>query len=293
MSKVLVMKIAMLPFAHLAQAQQLTYPGYRYIPFTSLSDERKDAAYVLQYSDASWDLPGTNKLEYLCFECLTLDQQEAAKVIGFPIETYDGDDVEYSDTWDCYVNHYYDFSWETLVSYDVAQYYETLGYDEEYWNSTDPNLEPPLVESLLWDELQPNQREAAGMLCYSQQTWDMEETIDSWSADFRGDWCEDSTMRLKVFKDGKIIARYCEWVARKSTTERCALSGVAETCPRSCGVCAKLGCVDSPLRFNFAKDGKRIARSCEWVGRIPELTVNRCAIDGMTETCKATCDYCE
>merc|ERR1719491_54707 len=166
-----VMKIAMLSFVSLAQSQVLMYPGYRYIPFNELvNDERTDAAGILDYSETTWNLPGNNEVEFLCFDCLPPDQQEAAKLIGFPTETFDGDEV--SDTWDCYVNHYYDFSWDRLASdeYDVAQYYETLGWSRAYWESSDPDLPPPTTESMLWEELSDNEREAADMLCYFQET---------------------------------------------------------------------------------------------------------------------------
>ena len=108
----------------------------------------------------------------------------AAKTIGFPIETYIGFDEEYSDTWDCYVNHYYDFSWATLVDYDVAQYYEALGYTEGYWSGTD--TEAPLTELLHWEELSDTERDAADMICYFQQTWDMQDTIDLWPDELKG-----------------------------------------------------------------------------------------------------------
>mmetsp|Transcript_20956 Transcript_20956/g.25783 ORF Transcript_20956/g.25783 Transcript_20956/m.25783 type:complete len:360 (-) Transcript_20956:265-1344(-) len=49
--------------------------------------------------------------------------------------------------------------------------------------------------------------------------------------------CADSTLRLKIPKDGKKIARYCTWVARKFTNKRCGYEGVAEACRSTCGTC--------------------------------------------------------
>jgi len=50
--------------------------------------------------------------------------------------------------------------------------------------------------------------------------------------------CQDSTLRFKLLKaGGRRIARNCEWVKNKQTLIRCAYAGVAETCPRTCGLC--------------------------------------------------------
>jgi len=52
------------------------------------------------------------------------------------------------------------------------------------------------------------------------------------------DTCEDSTLRFKLVKDdGTMIARDCGWVKNKQTEIRCGYTGVAETCPRTCGLC--------------------------------------------------------
>ena len=49
--------------------------------------------------------------------------------------------------------------------------------------------------------------------------------------------CEDSTLRLRIPWNGKNVARYCTWVANKQTLIRCAVDGVADACPQTCGVC--------------------------------------------------------
>ena len=98
-------------------------------------------------------------------------------------------------------------------------------------------------------------------------------------------------MRLKVpdpHNEANRVARSCEWVARKNTDERCALDGVSNTCPKTCGTCVT--CVDSTLRFKFVYNDVYIARSCEWVTR--KNTSERCAISGMAGTCRETCEFC-
>jgi len=166
--------------------QILLYPGYRYTPYVNLNDENKAAATVLNYTDSTWDIPGNNEIEYLGFESLTQDQKEAAKSIGFPIETYDGYDGEYSDTWDCYVNHYYDFAWATLVAYDLAQYYEVLGFTEDLWSGGDYYYYPTTY-ALYWEDLSTSEKAAADMLCYFEQTWNMEDSIDLWPDELKGE----------------------------------------------------------------------------------------------------------
>jgi len=53
------------------------------------------------------------------------------------------------------------------------------------------------------------------------------------------DTCNDSTLRFKLVKDdGRKIARDCGWVANKQTLIRCGYVGVAETCPKTCGLCS-------------------------------------------------------
>lgn len=68
--------------------------------------------------------------------------------------------------------------------------------------------------------------------------------------------CVDSSMRFKLTIDGKKINRFCSWVARRKTDERCAITGVSNTCALTCGTCSK--CADSPLRLKFILDGTYI-----------------------------------
>jgi len=164
----------------------LVYPGYRYTPFAELSYINTAAAVnKLDYGTATWDLPGTNGIESYAFESLTSNLKDGVKTIGFPIETYVDYDGEYSDTWDCYVNHYFDYSWATLVLYEIAQYFEALGWTEEQWSGI--NTVVPLTENLYWEQLSDTEIEAADMVCYFQQIWDMEDTIGLWPDELRGE----------------------------------------------------------------------------------------------------------
>jgi len=103
-----------------------------------------------------------------------------------------------------------------------------------------------------------------------------------------GPGCEDSPSRFKFPKNGKLVTKSCEWAARKNTIERCAISGVGETCPLTCETCET--CADSPLRIKISIEGEMKTRSCEWAEK--KNTIERCAFDGMAESCRVTCGSC-
>merc|ERR1740124_2125671 len=85
--------------------------------------------------------------------------------------------------------------------------------------------------------------------------------------------------------DGNL--RKCNWV----NTERCAIDGASLHCPLACSTCATDRCLDSSLEFNVEYNGKPPrAKVCGWVKS--QQINTRCAIDGVKETCKETCDFC-
>merc|ERR1712038_1395498 len=49
--------------------------------------------------------------------------------------------------------------------------------------------------------------------------------------------CIDSTLRIKVPWNGRIVTRDCIWVGNRATIQRCNVAGVADACPSTCGVC--------------------------------------------------------
>ena len=110
-------------------------------------------------------------------------------------------------------------------------------------------------------------------------------------------WCYDSDIRIKVKELGVVKSRSCEWVSRRSTSQRCGLANgaMAAACPVTCGTCTT--CVDPTsgldgirFRFNKTVDGEvtSIVRSCDWVAR--EATRNRCYLTG--NICRKTCGSC-
>ena len=100
--------------------------------------------------------------------------------------------------------------------------------------------------------------------------------------------CSDSSLRFQLRWNGKKIARDCTWVGNKATKMRCAVEGVAQMCPETCEVCDV--CEDSSARFKLVWNGKRISRDCIWVGN--RATRSRCAVDGVAEACRETCELC-
>ena len=104
--------------------------------------------------------------------------------------------------------------------------------------------------------------------------------------------CIDSTLRFKLKWQNKRITRDCIWVGgnKLTTSKRCAVDGVAaHSCPLACGTCSS--CVDSTVRFKLTWQEKKIHRECEWVKN--RATYNRCKVDGVSASCRATCGQCE
>ncbi len=101
--------------------------------------------------------------------------------------------------------------------------------------------------------------------------------------------CKDSPFRFQVeiSGSGTTIARYCSWV-KVNPYAKCALTGVREHCPLTCGGCQN--CVDSMLRFKFEYNGVESFRLCDWVAK--KDTAMRCAIKGIGSTCPLTCGTC-
>lgn len=94
--------------------------------------------------------------------------------------------------------------------------------------------------------------------------------------------CVDSPLHFKVVSEGSLMEVACEKVA---TEESCKELDIATHCPHSCGLCNQYQCVDSMTKFS-TQDGWK---QCEWVRR--RFTNRKCAIEGIRETCRATCNY--
>ena len=100
--------------------------------------------------------------------------------------------------------------------------------------------------------------------------------------------CEDSKYKFKTMRpsDRKKIWGSCKWVRKK--TKRCAWKNVSGYCSLTCNTCDI--CQDAKGKFKFKRrptDTSKTIRNCRWTKKEP---AGRCAIEGMKNVCRATCD---
>jgi hypothetical protein len=81
--------------------EDIPYPNFCFVTWQDAKPLTQALATVLGYTKCTWNIPGTNGIEYLLYETieLTLDG-EILKAIN---------DLELTEPgWDCWVNHYAD-----------------------------------------------------------------------------------------------------------------------------------------------------------------------------------------
>lgn len=155
----------------IALNEEIPFPGFRYVPWSDLSTDRQVLATSAGWNETTWNLPGfggggingtTPTLEDLSFDSLGT-QKVALIALGFT-----------EDQYDCYINHYAYYDWSELQEFDIAPYFETLGWTSESWEGSVP---PPASEDTFWNALTSAEQEAAYGICYFEGTWN-EETLD-------------------------------------------------------------------------------------------------------------------
>lgn len=117
-------------------------------------------ASFLSYTERSWNRPGTNAIETRAYDSLAAESEatiSAVRGIGFD-----------EDTWDCWVNHYEDYSWEELVENGIDVYYMALGWTQTMWEESGSAE----TDDYDWDELSEAQKAAALQLCFTQELWE-------------------------------------------------------------------------------------------------------------------------
>jgi hypothetical protein len=145
----------------LANTRGIDQPEFRYVAFDDIgAAKRYEADTGLGYTEDTWNLPGTADVEKLSFGSLTADNQAAAVALGFS-----------EVVWDCYVNHYDDYSWDELATEGVQQYYITLGWTDDAW-TTDSST--PASDEEFFGDLTSDQTAAAEELCYNELLWNGE-----------------------------------------------------------------------------------------------------------------------
>mmetsp|Transcript_11568 Transcript_11568/g.20822 ORF Transcript_11568/g.20822 Transcript_11568/m.20822 type:complete len:408 (+) Transcript_11568:165-1388(+) len=142
------------------------YPYTRFTPWVELESSEETIATNLGYDEDLWDNLERYDLEEEVFDNLSsIDKQDAAS-LGM-----DG------NMWDCYMNHYGGLYWEDMVAEGVAQYWATLGWDQEGW---DEGGNDPETEDMYWSDLSEEEKEAAYQLCFFDLSWDWVE-LPCWS----------------------------------------------------------------------------------------------------------------
>ena len=141
----------------LVNGQSASYPTLRFIPWDQNDESTISVAIdALGYNSTSWDNPGTNPIEMLTFEMITIDLAVAAALEQLDLDKH---------SWDCYINHYRGYTWPDLTN-TYKNAYRTLGWTHVSWNQ---RSDPP--ESERWDELNASERDAAEILCYFDNLW--------------------------------------------------------------------------------------------------------------------------
>jgi len=130
----------------------------RWTSYVQLTAAQVDLVRALDYTKATWNLLGTNEIEFLAFFSLTPAEQAASEQLGMDEED-----------WDCYQNHYSDYSWDELLEYELAKYWMALGWTRMSWEG---DGSPPNTNDMFWMELTPSQQDALTEICYRQESWD-------------------------------------------------------------------------------------------------------------------------
>lgn len=140
-------------------AQPVPIPTYRFKVWNNLSTTISGHATTLNYSRSSWNKPGSNSIERLSYESIQATPTRIAAVRGIGFD---------EDTWDCWVNHYDDYSWAELVSDGLHVHYQALGWTQSLWDGNGSAA----TDNLDWNQLSSPQQAAARQVCYNRELWD-------------------------------------------------------------------------------------------------------------------------
>lgn len=153
--------LASLPAATLVAAQGLPYakPTVRFTPYYRLDTTTQNIVEdKLGYAETTWNNFGIARVEKKRWSSLTSNERDGANLLGFT-----------EGTWDCFVNHYEDYSWEELVEKGVTEYYEGLGWTQDHWEHNAVGV--PYTEARWWGQLTDMEKSAANGLCFFKDNW--------------------------------------------------------------------------------------------------------------------------
>ena len=137
----------------------IAYPSFRFTRYKFLTINTTDMATSLGYTQATWDLPGSNSIESVGYDGLG-DATTVVNEMGFT-----------PNQWDCFINHYAYYAWTQLESKGVLQYFLNLGWDSSLWfAAVDKSSYPPVYQKP-WSQLTADQQSNATELCYFEGLW--------------------------------------------------------------------------------------------------------------------------
>eukprot|EP00980_Cylindrotheca_fusiformis_P013740 scaffold3533_cov97-Cylindrotheca_fusiformis.AAC.4 len=150
-------------------------PYFRFQTWEEVDDDIRFHAGLLGYTKSSWNIPGTDEIESLSYAYI-LENKGSIDAMGFT-----------QHTWDCWMNHYSNYTWEELECYGLSDSFATLGWTSSSWQSENQD-EWPIQEFTNWELLYEEEKSAAGDLCYFSELWDQEILSDwgvGWNSSFR------------------------------------------------------------------------------------------------------------
>jgi len=138
-------------------------PLFRFTPFHELSETYQSIAEEkLGYMEVTWNNHGIAPIEKKGWDQLTSNERDAASMLGFA-----------EGTWDCFINHYEQYSWDDLALKGAQAHYRELGWTQAHWEHT--ITEVPYSEARWWDQLTDNEKKSANALCYFEDNWDKKD----------------------------------------------------------------------------------------------------------------------
>lgn len=155
--------------APLGLPADISFPSFRYKPWERLEIGLSImASQRMEYDNLTWNLPGSSPVEKYSWETL--------HDIGVNIS--DAESLGWDESqWDCFANHFDDYSWKELAEEGVQQYWQTLGWTRQMWLNQTAG---PDSEEKGWADLTEVEKAAAGALCFFEYTWDMDLTLPKW-----------------------------------------------------------------------------------------------------------------
>lgn len=166
-------------------------PEFRYQHWMELDGETRDMADdKLKYSSLTWNVLGLGSIESKAWRSLTEYQRDGAVELGYT-----------QLSWDCWQNHYKDYSWDELVFYGLDFPYLTLGWNELSWDGIES---APVSTDKSWKDLTMEQRTSAAEMCYFRDNWDG----------------LDMTPNTGSFRFPKVKQRYVQWTSLSGDKRR-------------------------------------------------------------------------